>query len=108
MAFLGMVIAGCSTTSAPMPSPPKVGVVTGVASPCWPYPTNKGIEKSPVRVVATRDGKTLATQTVRGDHVYRFTLGPGSYVVTTFYSRPRPVTIASGRTVKVDLPDDCL
>jgi hypothetical protein len=102
--------AGCSNTTAlvPPPIPPDIGTVSGIASPCWPYAFNKGIEKASVRVTVTRDGRTVASQTVRGNHVYHFTLSLGDYVVSTFYSKARPITITAGRTVKADLPDGCV
>jgi hypothetical protein len=108
LALVGIVASGCSATSAPRPEPQTVGIVTGVASPCWPYTTNKGIEKALVKVAVTQGEKTVASQSIRGDHVYRFALAPGSYLVSTPYSRPQLVTIAIGRTVKADLPDDCI
>lgn len=107
-ALAGLVASGCSTTSAPTPKPPTVGIVTGVASPCWPYPTDKGIGKTLVRVNVSQKGKTVASQSVKGDHIYRFTLAPGHYVVSTPYSRLQAVIISTGHTVKVDLPDDCV
>jgi hypothetical protein len=101
--------AGCSNTTAPSPPPipPNVGTVSGIASPCWPYAFNKGKENASVRVTVTRSGQPVASQTVRGNHLYHFTLWVGDYVVSTFYSKARPITIAAGRTVKADLPDDC-
>jgi hypothetical protein len=102
--------AGCSNATAPVPPPirPSVGTVSGIASPCWPYAFNKGIEKAAVRVTVIHDGQTVASQTVRGNHVYHFTLSVGDYVVSTLYSKARPITITAGRTVKADLPDDCV
>ncbi len=112
-----LLAVGCSTTTAPPKStttaPAKraitqhVGVVTGVASPCWPYPSNRGIGKKTVTVTVSRNGQTVSSQTVRGDHFYAFKLSPGNYDVSTLYSRARPVMITTGGTVKVDLPDDC-
>jgi hypothetical protein len=107
---LAFLAVGCSTTTAPAPKAisSDVGVVTGVASPCWPYAFNKGIEKASVKVTLTRNGQNVASQTVRGDHVYHFKLSPGIYAVSTLYSPARPFTITTGSTAKVDLPDDCI
>lgn len=104
-----MLAAGCSTTSsAPSPSTQTLGVVTGVASPCWPYAFDKGIKRARVEVSVLQNGRTVVSQTVRGSHVYRFPLMPSSYVVSTPYSKTVPIVITAGRTVKVDLPDDCV
>jgi hypothetical protein len=107
LAFVGL---GCSATTAPVPRPvaQHVGVVTGIASPCWPYARSKGIGKAPVEVTVTRHGERVTSQTVRGDHVYHFELSPGNYAISTLYSTARPVTTATGSTVKIDLPDDCV
>lgn len=106
---LALLAVGCTTktaTTSRTTSPP-VGIVTGVASPCWPYPFTKGIRNAPVAVTVTRDGQRVASQTVRGKHVYHLTLAPGSYVVSTLYSPAKPVTIVAGLAAKADLPDDC-
>jgi hypothetical protein len=106
---LALLAVGCTTktaTTSQMTSP-HVGIVTGIASPCWPYPFTKGIRKSPVTVTVTRDGQSVATQMVRGDHVYHLTLAPGGYLVSTLYSPAKPVTIVVGLAAKVDLPNDC-
>ena len=109
VALTGMLAAGCSTTSsAPNPSPQRLGIVTGVASPCWPYAFNTGIEKARVEVSVLQNGRTVVRQIVRGSHVYRFHLTPSSYVVSTPYSKAVPVTIIAGQTMRVDLPDDCV
>ena len=108
LALAGLVASGCSTRSAPTPKPPTVGILTGVASPCWPYPTDKGIGKALVRVNVSQEGKTVASQSVKGGHIYRFTFSPGRYVVSTAYLRLQAVTISAGHTVKVDPSDDCV
>jgi hypothetical protein len=61
-----------------------------------------------MEVTVTRNGERVANQTFRGDHVYHFKLSAGSYAVSTPYSPARPVTIAIGSEVKIDLPDDCI
>jgi hypothetical protein len=109
VALTSMLAAGCSTArSAPKPSTQNLGTVTGVASPCWPYAFNAGIKKAPVEVSVLQNGRIVVSQTVRGSHVYRFQLTPSSYVVSTPYSKAVPIAITAGRTVKVDLPDDCV
>jgi hypothetical protein len=107
---MALLTVACSTTTAPAPKAISrdVGVITGIASPCWPYAFNKGIEKASAKVTLTRNGQSVASQIVRGDHVYRFKLLPGSYAVSTLYSPATPFTITTGSTVKVDLPDDCI
>lgn len=107
--LVGITVSACAASSTPLPKPQRtVGILTGMASPCWPYPTNKGIEKAIVKVEVSKGENTVATQSVTGSHIYHFTLKPGTYVVSTPYSRPQPVTIAIGRTAHVDLPDDCV
>lgn len=107
---LVLLTVGCSTATVPAKRAitQHVGAVTGVASPCWPYAFDRGIGKKAVTVMVTRNGQTVSSQTVRGDHVYRFKLSPGHYDVSTLYARARPVTVTTGGTAKVDLPDDCL
>jgi hypothetical protein len=106
---LALLAVGCTTKTATTPrtTSPHVGIVTGVASPCWPYPFTKGIRKTPVTVTVTRDGQRVASQKVRGKHVYHLTLAPGNYVVSTLYSPAKPVTIVAGLAAKSDLSDDC-
>jgi hypothetical protein len=106
---LALLAVGCTTKAATTPrtTVPDVGVVTGIASPCWPYPFTNGIRKASVTVTVALNGQTLATQTVRGRHVYHLTLGPGGYLISTPYSPAKPVTIVAGLAAKVDLPDDC-
>lgn len=96
------------TALSPSPTAQAPGILTGVASPCWPYASDNGIGEKSVTVTVARDGQTVASQTVRGDHIYRFMLSPGSYIVSTPYSRVKAVTIINGRTVTADLPDDCI
>ena len=109
VALIGMLAAGCSTSSsAPKPSAQNLGIVTGVASPCWPYASDKGIRRTQVEVSVVQNGHAVVTQTVRGNHIYRFQLTPSGYVVSTPYSQARPIVITADRTVKVDLPDDCV
>ncbi len=110
LVWTALATAGCATTSAPPTTtvPRGLGVVTGIASPCWPYATDRGIRRASVTVTLSRDGRTVATQTVRGDHVYRVELVAGAYVVSTPFSRPVPVAVTVGRTVRADLPDDCV
>jgi len=109
VALTGIVAAGCSTTSsAPRRNAPNLGTVTGVAAPCWPYAFNTGIRTARVEVRVLRNGRTVVSQTVRGAHVYRFQLTPSSYVVSTPYSKAVPIVVTAGRTVDVDLPDECV
>ena len=105
-----VLITGCSTTVTPATTtlPPGLGVVTGVASPCWPYANDRGIRKAAVTVTVVQDDRAVASQTVRGDHVYRVELAPGAYTVSTPYSKPEPVSVVDRRTQRVDLPDDCV
>jgi hypothetical protein len=109
VALTGILAAGCSaTSSAPKPTAKPLGIVTGVAYPCWPYASDKGIKKARVEVSVLQNGRTVVSQTVRGSHVYRFQLRPSTYVVATPYSKAVPIVVTAGRIVKVDLPDDCI
>lgn len=106
---LALLAVGCTTKTATTSRTTvrDVDIVTGMAAPCWPYPFAKGIRKAPVAVTVTRNGQKVATQTVRGNHVYHLTLAPGGYLVSTLYSPAKPVTIVVGHAATVDLPDDC-
>jgi hypothetical protein len=68
---------------------------------------HKGNLKSTRDGHGNRDGQRVASQTVRGKHVYHLTLAPGSYVVSTLYLPAKPVTIVAGLAARADLPDDC-
>ncbi len=111
LAVSGLAVLGGKCSTAPARAHcvarPDGGMVTGVASPCWPYAFDDGMARAVVEVTVTRDGEKVAGQAVRGEHVYHFELPAGTYVVSTPYAKATLVTIATGDTTKVDLPDDC-
>lgn len=60
--LVGITVSACAASSTPLPKPQRtVGILTGMASPCWPYPTNKGIEKAIVKVEVSKGENTVAT-----------------------------------------------
>jgi hypothetical protein len=65
----------------------------------------------PVQVTVTQGSRTIASQTVRGSHVYVFTLPPGSYVVSSDAlggNHPSRITLHSGEVRQVNLYSMCV
>jgi hypothetical protein len=89
---------------------PPPGVVTGIAAPCAGPPA---AELRSVTVIASRDGRTVATQVTqdKGRHDrYRFTLAPGRYEISAPGSADKSaqmVRVRSGRTSTVNFPNYC-
>jgi hypothetical protein len=98
------ICAGCSSTSS---AASAATVLTGVATPCIGATTHIG--QMVVRVTLSADSKTVATQSVTGNHTYRFEVAPGHYRVSSDqeYVSPVPVTLHSGQTTTVDLDPSC-
>lgn len=96
--------AGCSTGST-------AGTVTGVASPCiGSGVTSAEYANLPVEVTLTQASHTIASQTVKGKHVYRFTALPGTYVVSTHEgqgSMPVRLALSSSGVARVNIPSTC-
>ena len=88
-----------------------VGVVTGVATPCHPQAsTSADLASIPVTVTLAAGGKSVATQTVTGSHVYRFVVAPGAYWVSSSAAgtSQQPASVHTGQLVRVDLLSDCI
>ena len=88
-----------------------VGVVTGVATPCHPQASTVGeLASIPVTVALIAGGKTVATQTVTGSHVYSFVVAPGAYWVSSSAAgtSEQPASVHAGQLVQVDLRSDCI
>src|ERR1017187_5427788 len=98
--FLGLmiVLAACGSTSASPNASVRRGVITGTADMC------SGAPGEPPHNVQTRllEGKRLVgRQTYLGNHIFRFSVAPGRYTVTSDqpYATPVPVTVRSGEAV---------
>ena len=110
-----LLLAACGPSVTPVThtqgSKTPRGIVTGVAVPCHPqaYESNH-LGRIPVTVTLTAGNRTVATQTVRGSHTYRFEVAPGSYVVSSNGEPPHPahVTVRPGQVVKANLGSTCL
>jgi hypothetical protein len=85
-------------------------VVTGVAAPCTGPVLPGALARLPVTVTLSRASRVVATQSVRGRHVYRFAASPGAYVVASKErggSRPVRVTVQPGATTVVPIRSSC-
>lgn len=104
---LGGLLAACGGAATTTAS----GVVTGVATPCVSLATNEAqIANIPVRVTIAKSSTTIANQTVRGSHTYRFTLPPGHYEVTSDAlggGHPVSVNVNAGEVVRANLISVC-
>ena len=106
--FLGLMIAlaACGNTNAgPNASVPR-GFITGTADMC------SGAPGEPPHNVQARllQGKRLVGQkTYLGNHMFRFSVDPGRYTVTSdqSYATPVQVTVRAGQTVHVEVYSSC-
>ena len=102
----GLLLAQCTQRS-----PPANGTITGVASPCVGVITSAAYQRLSVTVYLSQGARTVAHQTVKGTHTYRFVVPAGPYVVATHEgdgSKTVPVTLHSGQTIHADIPSYCL
>jgi hypothetical protein len=81
------------------------GVVSGIAEPC-DGPVLSDVDL-PAKVTIKGASGTVATQTVRGNHVYRLVVPPGHYKVSSNASGAVAVVVHSGDVAHVNLPDLC-
>lgn len=112
MVGVPVALAGCSPSSGRPAPPPTVApaVLTGTVYPCVgaPAPTRAEYEKLQVFVTVSRGGRPVAHQSGHGTMTYRFTVPPGSYVLTGQLDTPaRTVTVGSHDTAETDLTADC-
>lgn len=107
-----IVLTSCGGGTSPTgaPSTPRPGVVAGVATSCEGPPVPQ-TQYSGRRVLVTLSHRslTVARQSVRGMHVYRFVVAPGLYVVTSDQSAVSPsgVVVRSGKVVTANIYSDC-
>lgn len=113
---LGSLLAGCgaprsAVTTTTSTVPKGDGVVTGVAADppvSGPPGENNG---TPVTVTLTANGKTVASQTVTGEHIYRFIVAPGLYVVSSSDLcgvLPSNVSVQAGEVLRANLGTGCI
>ena len=110
---LAMIVgcAGCGgTNSSPpiTPAPPR-GIVTGFAAPCTGIAiSNYHYNRLPMLVTLTRANKVVAKQAGHGTVNFRFSVSPGTYVLSSTRDFPsKTIVVLNGQTTKVDLPDVC-
>lgn len=82
-------------------------VVTGIATPCVGVGEPEGhIADVPVHVTILNGSRTVASQTVRGSDMYRLTVPPGHYLVTSNAlgaEAPTRVRVKAGALAEVNL-----
>jgi hypothetical protein len=99
LAGCGVAVRAGSANAVPS------GVVTGVAEPC-DGPVLNNVDLSTV-VTIKAASRTVATQTVQGNHTYRLAVPPGHYTLSSNASPAVAVVVASGHVAHVNLPDLC-
>ncbi len=80
------------------------GVVTGTAQPC-DGPVLDNVDLPATVTIKGRSG--TATQSVRGDHVYRLQVPAGKYQIWSNASPRVAVVVSGGHVTHLDLPDLC-
>jgi hypothetical protein len=86
------------------------GVVTGTAEPCdGPVMDNADLTATVTIKGVSGIGRSgqVASQTVRGNHVYRLVVSAGHYQIWSNASRPVDVVVYGGRVTQLNLPDFC-
>jgi hypothetical protein len=96
-------------TTAACSSSLSSAVVTGVATPCVGLVARDQYARVPVRVVLSKGGQTVSSQTVKGNDTYRFKVAPGLYVVSSDQSTVAPtrITLHTGQIAQVNLSAHC-
>ena len=99
---LGAALNRASTTTVSI----STGILTGNAQAC------AGLAYVPMANLQVYRGDSLVTaQRVPNGSTYRFVLPPGEYYVTNTGTPQRPlgrsVSVSSGGTAHVDIPNDC-
>ncbi len=119
MIVSAVTLGACSSTPATSPSSssrpsstsrattttmkPAVGVVTGIVQPCTGLAS---FAPSHVKVQLYSSSTLVASDTVRADAKYRFSIAPGSYRLKGWWGF-RTAVIRAGRTLTVNFPDLC-
>jgi hypothetical protein len=103
---LMIVLAACGSTSASPNALVRRGVITGTADMC------SGAPGEPPHNVQARllEGKRLVgRQTFLGSHIFRFSVVPGRYTVTSdqSYATPVHVAVRPGEAVHVEVYSAC-
>jgi hypothetical protein len=81
-------------------------VIAGMAEECS---GPAGLPAHPVAVIVRRGNKIVAQQASLGSYLYRFSLPPGNYLVTTdqSYVVPAQVSLRPNQVVHADLISAC-
>jgi hypothetical protein len=105
MVVAGGWLSGCGDQQAQTSAHGGVdGVVTGTAAPC----DGPAMDTTDLPATVTIKGAAAtATQTVRGDHVYRLEVPAGSYRIWSNASSATAIVVAGGHVAHLDLPDLC-
>lgn len=107
---LGLTAAACTGHNTSSVVAPKLGVVTGSATPCVGAASSYAYRRIPVRITLTKGSQIVAHQSGHGTVTYRFSVAPGKFQVSSDQSGTSPVTVTirSGATIRVDLVSHCL
>jgi hypothetical protein len=102
---IGGSLSGCGVQRAETSAHGAVdGLVTGTAAPCdGPAMDNADLPAT----VTIKGAAATATQTVRGDHVYRLEVPAGNYRIWSNASSATVIVVSGGHVAHVDLPDLC-
>ena len=105
VAAIGGSLSACGGRPAETNSHAVVdGIVTGTAEPCdGPVINNSDLPAT----VTIKGSSGQATETVRGDHVYRLEVPAGNYKIWSNASPKIAVVIHGGQVARLDLPDLC-
>jgi hypothetical protein len=103
---LACTATACGSTSAiPNTAAPR-GLITGTADMCSGAP---GQPSHNVQARLLQDDRVVDHQTYLGNHVFRFSVAPGRYTVTSdqSYAVPVRVKVRPGEAVHVEVYSDC-
>lgn len=99
---VALALPGCTRLSNP---PPPDGVLTGTARAC----VGAALDMPLANLTVYRGAIVVATQRVPDNGTYHFVLVPGHYVVSNTGSPQggHVVSVPSGGTVHVNVPNEC-
>ena len=87
--------------------------MTGVAAPCeaMAITSQAQVAAIPVRVTVSAGDQVVATETVRGTHIYRLSVTPGRYLLSSNAldgREPSSIDLHSGEVLHTNLYSDCI
>jgi hypothetical protein len=106
--FLGLaiILAACGSTKAASSVSIRRGVIYGTADMCSGAP---GEPPHNVQARLLQGGRIVDRQTHPGNRIFRFSVAPGRYTVTSdqSYATPVHVNVGPGESVHVEVYSDC-